>query len=234
MSPMAVTTAPVCSRKDDVTPLPRPPQPSSPRRTAELASVPHTNSGLMIMALAVAAAPMNSRRPTLLSVTSLIASSPFACCLESGGHGLAWSSRHRGVWRFLSCTSLGAEPPGPGQGTILCSSRPIPATFERLRGVERPERLRTARGLGTPGGAGDGPDPLGGAGPVSPGRRSHSSVTRLYRTQREWMPTHDVPPRLPPVPPPGAGFRAATRVEWRAARGRASCGADAESSRRDR
>src|SRR6266850_15760 len=88
MSPMAVTTAPVCSRKEEVTFSPRPPQPRSPRRTAELAIAPRTSCGLRIITPAPAAVPRNWRRPILPPKSSLIASISF--CLLPGEHPIAF------------------------------------------------------------------------------------------------------------------------------------------------
>ncbi len=78
MSPMAVTIAPVFCRNDSVTAVPRPPQPSTPRRTAELACVPKTVLGFRMVKPAVAAAamPTNSRRPTLVFFESSMSISP--------------------------------------------------------------------------------------------------------------------------------------------------------------
>ena len=73
-SPMAVTTAPVFSRNELVTPRPRPPQPSTPRRTAEFAWLPNTTLGFsMVMVAAAAALPTNCRRLTRVSLDSLMA-----------------------------------------------------------------------------------------------------------------------------------------------------------------
>src|SRR5690242_15179329 len=63
MSASATTRALPVSTRFDASSVPRPPQPSKPTRTAEFAAVPRTNSGLISIAPAVAAAtPMNYRR----------------------------------------------------------------------------------------------------------------------------------------------------------------------------
>ena len=73
MSPAAVTTALVFLRNELITPSPRPPQPRIPMRTAELAWVPKTRLGFRIVRVAAAAAvPTNSRRPTPVSLGSLM------------------------------------------------------------------------------------------------------------------------------------------------------------------
>src|ERR1700731_4587422 len=66
MSASATTRALPVSTRFDASSVPRPPQPSNPTRTAEFAAVPRTNSGLISIAPAVAAAtPINFRRPIL-------------------------------------------------------------------------------------------------------------------------------------------------------------------------
>ena len=74
-SPIAVSTASVCSRNELITLRPRPPQPSSPSRTAEFAWLPNAIRGFrIVIPAAKAVLPMNSRRPILASVGLLIAS----------------------------------------------------------------------------------------------------------------------------------------------------------------
>src|SRR5512135_2513196 len=87
MSPIAVSTAGVFSRKEPITLRPRPPQPRSPSRTAELACVPNTTLGFRIVTpAATAAAPRNSRRSAVLVLGSVIESSPR--CRARSGPGL--------------------------------------------------------------------------------------------------------------------------------------------------
>ncbi len=83
---MAVTIAPVFCRNDSVTAVPRPPQPSTPRRTAELACVPKTVLGFRMVkpAVAAAATPTNSRRPTLVSLRIVHVLSPCVARNQSG------------------------------------------------------------------------------------------------------------------------------------------------------
>src|SRR6266849_2811520 len=73
MSASATTRAPPVSTRFVASSVPRPPQPSRPTRTAELAAVPRTSDGLINIAPAVAAAtPINLRRSIL--------SGEFGCC----------------------------------------------------------------------------------------------------------------------------------------------------------
>src|SRR4029077_18220068 len=67
MSARATTRAPPVSTRLDASSVPRPPHPSRPTRTAELAAVPRTSEGLMSITPAVVAADLrNFRRSNLL------------------------------------------------------------------------------------------------------------------------------------------------------------------------
>src|SRR5229473_6858775 len=76
MSASATTRAPPVSTRFVASSVPRPPQPSRPTRTVELAAVPRTSAGLINITPAVAAAtPINLRRSIL--------SGEFGCCCTS-------------------------------------------------------------------------------------------------------------------------------------------------------
>ena len=64
----------MCSRNELITLRPRPPQPSSPIRTAEFAWLPNTIRGLrIVIPAAKAVLPMKSRRPIAASLGLLMA-----------------------------------------------------------------------------------------------------------------------------------------------------------------
>src|SRR5258705_12147885 len=86
MSPTAIRRASVSCRIVSEWVVPRPPQPSSPTRTAEFACMPRTSCGFRIVnAAAPAAAWKNPRRPmfSLLIDVSPLTNQFFQKCLRS-------------------------------------------------------------------------------------------------------------------------------------------------------
>src|SRR5882762_9429037 len=132
MSARATTRAPPVSTRLDASSVPRPPQPSSPTRTAELAAVPCTSPGLINIAPAVpAATPINLRRSSLPEEfpRCFTSSDMFPPCAKQ--IQCVFPARCRFLFRELAARSAAAHSELPDQ--LLQIRFGTPHVFHLLR-----------------------------------------------------------------------------------------------------